>query len=115
MLNLRNKNDNMAFGLNEICSYLLDVLAFRNYVEIPDNRDAYFTISNEELKTGMLKQSECREKLLKNWSKKGKEEELSVKVLLIPKIVSDMIPKYESPAIKREKRYGSLRERVLCI
>lgn len=34
MLNLRNKNDNMAFGLNEICSYLLDVLAFRNYVEI---------------------------------------------------------------------------------
>lgn len=68
-----------------------------------DNRDAYFTISNEELKTGMLKQSECREKLLKNWSKKGKEEELSVKVLLIPKIVSDMIPKYESPAIKKRE------------
>ena len=94
----------MAFELKEICGYLRDILTFRNFVEIPDNRDSYFTISAEELMSGVLNIDENKEKLVREWCKKGKDEELSAEVLLILKVVCDMVPKYESPRAKRDNQ-----------
>lgn len=91
----------MALELKEICGYLRDVLTFRNYIEIPDNRDSYFTISDTELMSGVLEKDEDREKLVKEWCKKGIEDELLADVLLVLKVVSDIVPKYESPRVKR--------------
>lgn len=91
----------MALEIKEICGYLRDVLTFRNYIEIPDNRDSYFTISDKELLTGVLNKNVDREKLVEEWSKKGKRDELSADVLLVLKVVSDIVPKYESPKVKR--------------
>lgn len=83
----------------DICRYFRDILNFRNYIEIPDNRDSYFCISDEELKTGMLKKDDDRTSLLKTWSsqRKGDNTGSLADIILIPKVVSDMIPKYSSP------------------
>lgn len=92
----------MAIELYQICGYLRDILTFRNYIEVPDNKDSYFTISEEELRTGKLVMSEERIRFIKSWCKKEKNNEIATKapVILILKVVSDMIPKYTSPRTK---------------
>lgn len=92
----------MASELKEICDYLQKILTFRNYIDIPDNKDSYFLISNEELKTGRLEVNDDRLKLLETWTNNRKEnnKETSVDILLIPKVVSDLISKYTSPKTK---------------
>lgn len=89
----------MASELKEICDYLRRILTFRNYIEIPDNKDSYFLISNDELKTGCLEKNDDRLRLLEKWVNNRKEcyEEKPVDILLIPKIVSDLIPTNMKP------------------
>lgn len=83
----------------DICGYFRDILSFRNYIEIPDNRDSYFCISDEELKSGVLKMTDARTRLLDSWAsqRKGDNAGSVTDIILIPKVVSDMIPKYSSP------------------
>lgn len=83
----------------DICRYFRDILSFRNYIEVPDNRDSYFHISDEELKTGMLEKNDERTRLLETWTSQRKEDNPGAlaDIILIPKVVSDMIPKHTSP------------------
>jgi hypothetical protein len=83
----------------DICGYFRDILSFRNYIEIPDNRDSYFCISDEELKSGVLEKNDVRTRLLDTWAsqRKGDNTGSVADIILIPKVVSDMIPKYSSP------------------
>lgn len=92
----------MGVELKEVSRYLRDVLTFRNYIDIPDDKDSYFIISEHELKTGILENKDNRLKLAEIWASKeeGKGSEPLAEVVLIPKIVSDMIPKYTSPKEK---------------
>lgn len=88
----------MAPETKEICSYLKDVLNFRNFIEIPDDDKNYFCISNEELKSGKITHDN-RESYLRHWmpQKTKNNSDLQneeVEVLLIPKLVCDIIPKY---------------------
>ncbi len=102
----------MASELIEICNYLHDILTFRNYIEIPDNKDSYFTISNEELETGRLDKNNARIKtLLESWRNKGigKNKDSLVDIILIPKVVSDIIPKYTSPRAQKRIKYGNIK------
>ena len=80
----------------EICRYFRDVLTFRNYIEVPDDNDSYFTISDEELKTGKLKKDDTRRRLAEKWSSEDKKDDDDnlLEIILIPKIVVDMEPKY---------------------
>lgn len=80
----------------EICRYFRDVLTFRNYIEVPDDNDSYFTISDEELKTGKLKKDDTRLRLAEKWSSEDKKDDDDnlLEIILIPKIVVDMEPKY---------------------
>ena len=96
----------MGFELNEVCRYLREVLTFRNYIEIPDDNESYFLISEQELKTGILENKDNRSKLSELWASKeeGRGIEPFVEVVLIPKIVSDIIPKYTSPKVKDNTR-----------
>lgn len=92
--------------IKKICSDLKDVLNFRNYIELPDDDDRYFCISNEELKSGKirtddegLKADDNRLKKLSGWIPKkpvrnSDRQDEEVEVLLIPKVVCDMIPRY---------------------
>lgn len=76
---------------------MLDILRFRDYIEIPDNKKSYFYISDNELSTGKLEENPERQRLLGLWARKAKADDKSgqsVDILLIPKIVKDMIPKY---------------------
>lgn len=88
----------MAPETKEICSYLKDVLNFRNFIEIPDDDKNYFCISNEELKSGKIAHDN-RESYLRRWmpQKTKNNSDLQneeVEVVLIPKLVCDIIPKY---------------------
>lgn len=103
----------MTTDIGQICKYLIDILQFRNYIEIPDDKDSYFTISNEELRSGKLEITKESQgfNLIKKWYKnqsnaEGKnngekdknqkkdelDDESEVNVVLIPKIVSDIVP-----------------------
>lgn len=103
----------MTTEIEQICKYLIDILQFRNYIEIPDDKSSYFTISDEELKSGKLEISNGSQgfNLIKKWyeaqnkidkkNNNGKDEtrkkdelddESEVNVVLIPKIVSDVVP-----------------------
>ena len=88
----------MAPETKEICSYLKDVLNFRNFIEIPDNDQNYFCISNEELKSGKITHDN-RESYLRRWmpqktKNNSDQQNEEVEVLLIPKMVCDILPKY---------------------
>lgn len=88
----------MAPETKEICSYLKDVLNFRNFIEIPDDDKNYFCISNEELKSGKIAHDN-RESYLRRWVPKNAKTDsdsknTTVDVLLIPKLVCDIVPKY---------------------
>ena len=88
----------MAPETKEICSYLKDVLNFRNFIEIPDDEKNYFCISNEELKSGKIAHDN-RESYLRRWVPKNAKTDsdsknTTVDVLLIPKLVCDIVPKY---------------------
>lgn len=88
----------MAPETKEICSYLKDVLIFRNFIEIPDDDQNYFCISNEELKSGKIAH-DSRENYLRRWVPKNAKTDsdsknTTVDVLLIPKLVCDIVPKY---------------------
>lgn len=103
----------MTTEIEQICKYLIDILQFRNYIEIPDDKDSYFTISDEELRSGKLEISKESHgfNLIKKWyenqnkregknnrekdknHKKGElDDESEVNVVLIPKILSDVVP-----------------------
>lgn len=92
----------MGLELKEVCRYLRDVLNFRNYIDIPDDGDSYFLISEQELMTGILENKDNRLELVETWVPKEdrKKAEQFAEVLLIPKIVSDIVPKYTSPRAK---------------
>lgn len=85
----------MNSRLMEVCGYFRDILTFRNYIEIPDNRDSYFLISDEELRAGKLRKDNDSS-LLKKWCAKIDRDYNNpfVEVVLIPKVASDIIPKY---------------------
>lgn len=91
-------NKIMAPETKEICSYLKDVLNFRNFIEIPDDDKNYFCISNEELKSGKIAHDN-RKNYLRRWMPKNAKTDsdsknTTVDVLLIPKLVCDIVPKY---------------------
>lgn len=94
----------MASEIKEICSYLRDVLNFRNYIEIPDDENNYFSISNEELQAGKIMNDDRRNYLHRWWQQKmsshtgdtSSNEDDEVDILLIPKIVCDVVPRYGS-------------------
>ena len=91
-------NKIMAPETKEICSYLKDVLNFRNFIEIPDDDKNYFCISNEELKSGKIT-PDSRKDYLRRWmpKKTNNNSDLQneeVEVVLIPKLVCDILPKY---------------------
>jgi len=91
-------NKIMAPETKEICSYLKDVLNFRNFIEIPDDDKNYFCISNEELKSGKIAH-DSRENYLRRWmpqktKNNSDQQNEEMEVLLIPKMVCDIIPKY---------------------
>lgn len=92
----------MTSDVIEVCRYLRDVLAFRNYIEVPEDKESYFTISDEELRTGLLRMDEHRLRLLESWCPKKKygDKGRTADIILIPKVVSDIVPQYTSPRTK---------------
>lgn len=104
----------MAPETKEICSYLKEVLNFRNFIEIPDNENNYFCISNEELKSGRIKPDDRKEYLLRWMPKKSNfksdKQDEEVEILLIPKFVSDILPKYSSKICLNKERAWEYRK-----
>lgn len=98
---------NRGKEIKEICGYLKDVLNFRDYIEIKDDA---MTISYPEFDSGKLEYSRQRRQLLEQWLPKSSRprvrtaddedaaEKRAVELLLIPKIVSDIVPEYASPS-----------------
>lgn len=92
----------MKSELIEYCRYLCDVLNFRDYIEIPDDRKSYFSMSGDEFHTGKLLETGDRRKLLEARSRRDSadDKDIYTDVVIIPKVVCDMIPKYSSPRTK---------------
>lgn len=91
--------------IEEVCSYLKDVLNFRDFIELPENRSDYFCISNEEFKNGQIEMTEPKKRLLNKWleneknksnysqpEQENEDKAEDVGVLIIPKLVCDIIP-----------------------
>lgn len=100
---------NQGKKIKEICGYLKDVLNFRDFIEIKDDR---FYISYAELESGELERNEIREQILEKWlpapqegsannhadDGNGEIPDKQVELLLIPKTVCDIVPEYASPS-----------------
>lgn len=104
----------MVSEFKNICDYYSDVLKFRDFIEIPDNIESYFYISDNEFKTGDLKLNDAKLRLLGKWAPKKRDtinkgdtiEHNDVDVVLIPKIVTDIMPKYTSPrAVNKDQAW----------
>lgn len=86
--------------INRICTYLKDVLTFRDYIEIPENINDCFYISNDELRYGKISVTNDLAQIIKKWhngkseiSKNGDaDKDKYIDVLLIPKTVCDLVP-----------------------
>lgn len=104
----------MALEINEICLYLKDVLNFRNFIELPDDESNYFCISNEELKSGQISPDDRKNYLQKWMPEKVKAnpdlQNDEVEVLMIPKLVCDIIPKYSRGISMNKERIWEYRK-----
>ena len=104
----------MALEIKEICLYLKDVLNFRNFIELPDDESNYFCISNEELKSGQI-YPDNRKNYLQRWmpEKVKANPDLQndeVDVLMIPKLVCDIVPKYSQGISVNKERIWEYRK-----
>lgn len=104
----------MALEIKEICLYLKDVLNFRNFIELPDDESNYFCISNEELKSGQI-YPDNRKNYLQRWmpEKVKANPDLQndeVDVLMIPKLVCDIVPKYSRGISVNKERIWEYRK-----
>lgn len=104
----------MALEINEICLYLKDVLNFRNFIELPDDESNYFCISNEELKSGQISPDDRKNYLQKWMPEKVKAnpdlQNDEVEVLMIPKLVCDIVPKYSRGISMNKERIWEYRK-----
>lgn len=104
----------MALEIKEICLYLKAVLNFRNFIALPDDESNYFCISNEELKSGQI-YPDNRKEYLQRWvpEKVKANPDLKndeVEVLLIPKLLCDIVPKYSRGISMNKERIWEYRK-----